>query len=106
MIKSIKQYSFLRNLLAKRLKAKKREIEEIKAKNRFYTCSYGVYDLSRVFGMLNYTTYKEERVVDFVGKYGGCVHKIIFNDTKAAKETAELILEKVSEQLKQLKAYD
>ena len=106
MIKSLKQYSFLRGLLARRLRAKKREIEAIKAKNRFYTCSYGVYDLSKVFGMLNYTTYEGERVVDFIGKYDGYMHRIIFNNTETAKETAELILRQVSEQLKQLKAYD
>lgn len=47
---SFKKYSFLRNILAKRLKAKKREIEAIKAKNRFFinkSCCV-VIDLSKV----------------------------------------------------------
>lgn len=47
---SYKKYSFLRNILAKRLKAKKREIEAIKAKNRFFinkSCCV-VIDLSKV----------------------------------------------------------
>lgn len=106
MLKTLKQYLSLRGLLARRLRAKKREIEAIKAKNRFYVCPYGVYDLSRVFGMLNYTTRERERIVDFMGKCGGYVHRIIFNDTEGANEMAQLILEQVSEQLTQLRAYD
>lgn len=106
MTKTIKQYLFLRGLLARRLRSKKREIEKLKAKNRFYVCRYGAYDLSRVFGMLNYVTHENERVVDFMGRCDGYVHRIIFNDEERTKEIAETILIQASEQLKQLRAYD
>lgn len=108
MIKSLKQYLSLRGLLARRLRIKKREIEAIKAKNRFYTCQFGVYDLSEVVGMLNYRSADTlgARNIDFVNKDGYCIHQIQLPDNDKSLATSYAILQAVAKQLKQIKAYD
>lgn len=104
--KTLKQYFSLRGLLARRLREKKREIEIIRVKNRLYACPYGVYDLSKIVGMKNYVSLDNRRVIDFLGSYGGYIHRLEFENTDQASQIAIAIVYAVSEQLKQLKAYE
>ena len=104
-MKTLKQYSILRLLLAKRLKNKKREIESIKAKNRYYTCCFGVYDMSKVCWIHNYSCDEGIRI-DFVQENGGWAYRIELIDNKGGRKLALSILTGASERLRQLRAYD
>lgn len=84
---------------------KKRKIERIKAKNRFFTCEYGVYDLSKIEGILLYGT-EDAEILDFIGKHGCYIHRIDLIKHKDSVLKLIEIMYKASEQLKQLKSYE
>lgn len=102
MIKSLKQYFSLRGLLARKLREKRKEIDKIRAKNRFFVSSYGAIDLSKV-DRIGVSTFLGDRLLVFYYCYRE-VFRINFPSTCSDEDIEKLTL-LAGEQLNQLNAY-